>query len=320
MSLDVICQNVEISNLQLGERIICFYPEDDYPHFGVLSDLPFEMPDGMTYFAIDDDFQGPTMFPVLGGRCYHAPFVGDNFIKMPLRMGACVCINSKKWGFLLGVSVREFRSLDRMVLKLEGVQLFRSWFNGALELNWNYLGNEDVKTSTEFIAIEEIKSIQIVEGLYCDRNKCAITPRSYVSVNKGVFFGQLYAIIFPDSPLADVLKVNTSFSLILTSEFGKTEILSSDVCKTLNLRFFGQYYDTCETIKCNDWVRVCYLDEVYTEIIIIGIVEKIIFPRTDEAQSYNVYFTGGIVLRDKNLKQSFIQWNNYLKIIQLSRC
>lgn len=316
MSLDVICKNVEISSLQLGERVVCFYPEDDFPHVGVLSHLPFEMPDGMKYFAIDDDLSGSTMFPVLGGRCYHAPSIVSDCVKQPFTMGMCVCINKEKWGFLSRISMYESSSSDGTILHLDGVHLFRGWFNGSLELNWTCLGNEDVKGSTEFVPIEEIKSIQIIERLYCNKNKCLITPQSYISINKGDYFGRLDAVIFPDSPLADVLEINAPFLLVVTLEFGKAEIVSSDICKTINRRFFGQYYDTCETIKCKDRVSVCYLNETYTETKVTGVVEKIVFPRTSEAQFYNVYFSGGILLRDDECKMLFIQWNDYLKIVQ----
>ena len=316
MSLHATCQQLDVLNLRIGARVVCFYPEDDFPHFGVVSHLPFEMPDGVTYFAIDDDLQGPTLFPVIGGRCYCAPFIKVDSVAKPLPMGACVCINSKRWGFLSGVSVYERACADGMVLELAGIRLFRKWFNGSLESNWDNLGNEDIKTSTEFIAIEAIEQIHLVEGLYCNKNNCAITPRAYVSINQGEYFGQLDAILFPDSPLAEVLNVNTAFLLILTSEFGKTEVLSSDVCKTLNRRFFGQYADTCDTIKCNDTVKVCYLSETFTETTLQGVVEQIIFPRTSEAQAHNVYFSGGIVLRDENLKTAFVQWHDYLKIVQ----
>lgn len=133
MSLNVICKNVEISSLQLGERVVCFYPEDDFPHVGVLSHLPFEMPDGMKYFAIDDDLSGSTMFPVLGGRCYHAPSIVNDFVKQPFAMGMCVCINKEKWGFCL-----EFQYMN-LVLPTEQFCILMAfiYFEAGLMALWS---------------------------------------------------------------------------------------------------------------------------------------------------------------------------------------
>ena len=312
----IIFERVDTRTLKLNQRVVCFYPEDDYPHFGQVCDCGFEMPDGIVYFGVTSATSGNWMFPILETRCYQ-PVEGPFEARGEIEVGDVVCINDSHWGEVQALIPQERVLADgRSILTWAGIVLFRGWYNGAQVVNREAMGMEDLRYSAAFVPWETIASLQRVEGLRCAVSGVPIQEKALVSVNQGAFRGWVEAILFPDSPLAEIVGVEAPFTLVLRTVQGRIEMLSSAQCQDIRRCFFGHYSDTCATIQYGERVAICKYEAYAPALRVEGIVESILPPYSQEAKVLQAFATGGLMVKEDSGERVFVAWCDGMEVVR----
>lgn len=312
----VIFERADTRTLKLNQRVVCFYPEDDYSHFGQVCDCGFEMPDGVAYFGVTNATLGSWMFPIVGTRCYQ-PVEGLFEARGLVEVGDVVCINGSRWGEVQALIPEERVLADgRTLLTWAGIALFRGWYNGAQVVNRELMGVVDWRQSAAFVPWETMESLQRVEVLRCAVSGVPIQEGALVSVNQGALRGWVEAILFPDSPLAEAVGVEAPFTLVLKTVQGRIERVSGAQCQEVRCCFFGHYSDTCTAIQCGERVMICKHDAYAQTVRLEGRVESILAPFSPEAKALQAFTTGGLMVTDGAGERVFVAWSDRMDVVR----
>lgn len=228
-------------SLSPGDRVACFYPEDDHMYMGVFEGITEH--EGVPHFYIDSDTEGRRIFPEEGTRVYRIDpgfnqltFESENTF---VRLNDCVCVDGRIWGYVREIS---FSGLSPRYTR-DGILIFSGWSNGVLPEKC-------------FIPFSEYSHISRFPYPHKTEDS-VIQPTDIVVIDDGDYYGKVEAVLFPSSPLLKSLGFGKEGGFLLrTPESGDVLPVSWGSYGKIRHHRFGQYTLSGEYIQRGDKVTI----------------------------------------------------------------
>lgn len=230
-----------LRSLSPGDRVVCFYSEDDHVYIGFFEGMTKY--DGEPYFYINSDMEGRRIFPQSGTRIYKVN-PGFNQLKFEnentfVKLNDCVCINGKLWGYVREINFSKLSSRHTH----DGILIFCGWSNGVLP-------------EKRFIPFFEYSHISRFP--YPHKTEDAvIQPSDIVVIDDGDYYGKIEAVFFPNSPLLKPLGFSKDGGFLLRiPESGDILPVSWGSYSKIRHHLFGQYTISGEHIQRGDKIVI----------------------------------------------------------------